>query len=134
MTLVLDPPDDLGCMTDEVFGPILPVIPYTTEDDAMRRINAGPSPLGAYLATHDAGLAERFVRVVRSGGTGINNTFGLQGGHAALPFGGFGASGNGCHSGYEGFCNYSHVKSVFHGADDSFVHQVIIPPYDSEPA
>jgi coniferyl-aldehyde dehydrogenase len=129
MTLVVDPPADLACMTDEVFGPITPVVPYDSVEEAFARINAGPSPLGAYLATGDMALADRFVTAVRSGGIGIN-TFGLQGGHAALPFGGFGASGTGCHSGHAGFLNYSHTKSVFRGADDSFVHQVIIPPFE----
>ena len=128
MTLVVDPPVDLGCMVDEVFGPIVPVVPYDSVEEAMARINAGPAPLGAYLASYDEALAERFVIQVRSGGTGIN-TFGLQGGHAALPFGGVGASGTGCHSGHGGFLNYSHTKSVFRGADDSFVHQVITPPF-----
>jgi coniferyl-aldehyde dehydrogenase len=129
MTLVIDPPPDLGCMTDEVFGPIVPVVPYDSIDEVVSRLNAGPSPLGAYLATRDTALADRFAIEVRSGGTGIN-TFGLQGGHAALPFGGFGASGHGCHSGHAGFLNYSHTRSVFRGADDSFVHQVITPPID----
>ena len=110
MTLVIDPPADVACMTDEVFGPITPVVPYDSIDEVFARINAGPSPLGAYLATSDTALADRFVTGVRSGGIGIN-TFGLQGGHA-------------------GFLNYSHTKSVFRGADDSFVHQVIIPPFE----
>jgi acyl-CoA reductase-like NAD-dependent aldehyde dehydrogenase len=125
---VIDPPEDLGCMTDEVFGPVVPVVPYDDLDAAIARINAGPSPLGAYLATSDDALARRFIERVRCGGTGIN-TFGLQGGNPALPFGGIGASGMGCHSGYEGFCNYTHVKSVFRGSDDSVVHRVITPPY-----
>lgn len=129
VTLVIDPPEDLECMTNEVFGPIIPVVGYDSIDEAIARINAGPSPLGAYLASRDTELADHFKVAVRSGGTGIN-TFGLQGGNPALPFGGFGASGSGCHSGFEGFCNYSHTKSVFHGADDSFVHQVITPPYE----
>ncbi len=128
LTLVIDPPADLACMTDEVFGPVLPVVPYDDAEEAMGRINAGPAPLGSYVATRDDALAQRFVERVRSGGTGVN-TFGLQGGHPALPFGGIGASGMGCHSGYEGFCNYSHTKSVFRGGDDSFVHRAITPPY-----
>jgi coniferyl-aldehyde dehydrogenase len=127
LTLVIDPPEDLGCMTDEVFGPVIPVIPYTSIDEAMARINAGPSPLGSYIATHDSDLARRFVATVRSGGAAVNN-FGLQGGHVALPFGGFGSSGHGCHSGREGFLNYSHTKSVFYGAGDSVVHKVLDPP------
>ena len=124
MTLVIDPPEDLGCMTDEIFGPVIPVIPFDSIDGAISRINAGPSPLASYLATHDKDLARRFASTVRSGGTAVNN-FGIQGGHVALPFGGFGGSGHGCHSGREGFLGYTHTKSVFYGAEDSFVHQVI---------
>jgi coniferyl-aldehyde dehydrogenase len=127
LTLVIDPPADLACMTDEVFGPIIPVTPYTSMDEAIQRINAGPSPLGSYIATHDTALARRFIAEARSGGAAVNN-FGLQGGHVALPFGGFGASGQGCHSAREGFLGYSHTKSVFHGASDSMVHKVLEPP------
>ncbi len=127
MTLLIDPPDDLGCMIDEVFGPVVPVVPYASIDEAIARINAGPSPLASYIATHDTALAQRFVTRVRSGGAGVN-TFGLQGGHPALAFGGIGASGYGYHSGREGFLNYSHAKSVFYGASDSLVHRALTPP------
>ena len=122
--LIIDPPEDLGCMTDEIFGPITPVIPYHSIDEAIERINSGPTPLGAYIATDDEELARRFANEVRSGGVGIND-FGLQGGHPALPFGGLGNSGQGCHSAYEGFLNFSHSKSVLFGKADSIVHQVI---------
>lgn len=47
------------------------------------------------------------------------NVFGLQGAEPALPFGGMGASGMGCHSRFEGFLTYTHNKSVFEGSDDS---------------
>ena len=123
-TLVIDPPDDLACMNEEIFGPVIPVVPFDSIDEVISRINAGPSPLASYLASHDDELAERFVTTVRSGGAAINN-FGIQGGHNALPFGGFGRSGHGCHSGREGFLGYTHTKSVFYGASDSFVHQAI---------
>ena len=128
MTFIVEPDRSLGCMTDEVFGPIVPVLTYDDVDAAMAEINAGPVPLGSYIATRDRDLANRFVERVRSGGAGVN-TFGLQGGHVKLPFGGLGASGTGCHSGHAGFLNYCHTKSVFNGADDSFVHAVIKPPY-----
>ena len=126
-TLVVTPPDDLACMQEEVFGPVIPVVTYGALDEAIARINAGPSPLASYIVTHDETAAEVFVRRVRSGGAAVNN-FGLQGGHVALPFGGFGASGHGCHSAREGVLGYTHVKSVFHGAADSMVHQVLAPP------
>lgn len=80
MTLIVDPPADLACMQEEIFGPVTPVIPYESLDKAIARINAGPSPLGAYVATHDAAAARRFVASVRCGGAAVN-TFGLQGNH-----------------------------------------------------
>lgn len=126
-TLVISPPDDLACMQEEIFGPVIPVVPYDALDNAIARINSGPSPLASYIATYDKVAAERFVHHVRSGGAAVNN-FGLQGGHVALPFGGFGASGHGCHSAREGVLGYTHLKSVFRGADDSIVHQVLAPP------
>jgi len=126
-TLIIDPADDMACMNEEIFGPVIPVVPYDSIDDAIARINAGPSPLASYLATHDDNLAQRFVQTVRSGGAAINN-FGLQGGHVSLPFGGFGQSGHGCHSSRNGVLGYTHTKSVFYGAEDSMVHQVLAPP------
>lgn len=126
-TLIIDPPEDLRCMTEEVFGPVIPLVPYRSVDEAVARINQGPSPLAAYIATHDDALARRFVATVRSGGAGVN-TFGLQGSHPALPFGGFGASGYGCHSGQEGFLNYAHKRSVFYAGADSLVHKALALP------
>lgn len=125
--LIVDPPTDLGCMNDEVFGPVIPVVPYDSIEGAFAHINTGETPLGAYIATHDKALAERFIREVRSGGAAVNN-FGLQGGHVALPFGGLGNSGQGCHSSWHGLLNYSHVKSVFWGSADNIVHKVLEPP------
>ncbi|MEQ1756200.1 MAG: aldehyde dehydrogenase family protein [Micropepsaceae bacterium] len=127
MTLIVDPPAELACMSEEIFGPVVPVVPYRSIDDAMRRINAEPTPLAAYIATSDDALARRFVQTVRAGGAGVN-TFGLQGSHPALPFGGFGASGYGCHSGQAGFLNYAHQKSVFHAGKDSIVHLALAAP------
>jgi acyl-CoA reductase-like NAD-dependent aldehyde dehydrogenase len=114
-------------MTEEIFGPVTPVITYKTIDEAIDRINAGPTPLAAYLVTRNNDLAARFTAQVLSGGTGIN-VFGFQGADATLPFGGVGPSGIGCHSGYEGFLNYSHVKSVFKCEDDNVLMMAIRPP------
>jgi coniferyl-aldehyde dehydrogenase len=114
-------------MSEEVFGPVIPVVPYQSIEEAMQRINNGPSPLGSYVVTNDSSLANQFVNTIRSGGAAVN-CFGLQGGHVALPFGGFGRSGQGCHSGREGFLGYCHTKSVFYGASDSLVHKHLEPP------
>jgi coniferyl-aldehyde dehydrogenase len=128
MYVVIDPPEDLACMQDEVFGPVTPVKSYKSLDAAIARINAGPAPLASYVVTRDEAVAARVVNEVRSGGTGVN-VFGFQAADPALPFGGVGRSGMGCHSGHEGFLNYSHTKSVFHCADDNGLAMAVRPPY-----
>jgi coniferyl-aldehyde dehydrogenase len=128
MYLIVDPPDDLQCMQEEIFGPVTPVKSYRTIDEAISRINAGPSPLASYVVTRDEALGARFAREVQSGGTGIN-VFGFQAADPGLPFGGVGKSGMGCHSGREGFINYSHTKSVFQCADDDGLAAAIRPPF-----
>lgn len=128
MYVVVKPPEHLTCMQEEIFGPVTPVVTYRTIDEAVNRINAGPTPLAAYLVTRDNELAQRFTAQVLSGGTGIN-VFGFQGADASLPFGGVGPSGIGCHSGFEGFLNYSHTKSVFKCEDDNVLMMAIRPPF-----
>jgi coniferyl-aldehyde dehydrogenase len=128
MYVVLDPPDDLDCMQDEIFGPVTPVKAYGSIEAAIQRINAGPSPLASYIVTRDEILARRFASDVQSGGTGVN-VFGFQAADPGLPFGGVRQSGFGCHSGFEGFLNYSHSKSVFYCADDNGLAAAIRPPY-----
>lgn len=128
MYVIVKPSENLRCMTEEIFGPVTPVITYKTIDEAIDRINAGPTPLAAYLVTRSNELAARFTAQVLSGGTGIN-VFGFQGADATLPFGGVGPSGIGCHSGYEGFLNYSHTKSVFKCEDDNVLMMAIRPPF-----
>jgi coniferyl-aldehyde dehydrogenase len=128
MMVVVDPPEDLVCMREEVSGPVVPVKPYGTIDEAIARINAGPNPLSAYIVTRDAELAERFVQEVLSGGAGVN-TFGFQSIEPAAPFGGVGRSGIGCHSGREGFLNYSHTKTVYYQSDDNPLSDILRPPF-----
>jgi coniferyl-aldehyde dehydrogenase len=128
MFVIVDPPDDLDCMQEEIFGPVTPVRSYKSLEDAIAFINSRPSPLASYVVTRDERLAAEFVARVLSGGTGVN-VFGFQAADPGLPFGGVGQSGIGCHSGHEGFLNYSHSKSVFYCADDNGLAAAIRPPY-----
>jgi coniferyl-aldehyde dehydrogenase len=128
MYVVVNPPDDLDCMQEEIFGPVTPVKSCGSVEDAMARINSGPSPLASYIVTRNEELAARFASQVLSGGTGVN-VFGFQAADPGLPFGGIGLSGTGCHSGFEGFLNYTHSKSVFYCADDNGLAAAIRPPY-----
>lgn len=128
MYVLVDPPDDLTCMREEIFGPVTPVKTYRHIDEAFERINSRESPLAAYMVTRDEALGARFASEVLSGGTGVN-VFGFQGAEPSIPFGGVGMSGIGCHSGFEGFKNYSHSKSVFFCADDNGLAFAIRPPF-----
>jgi coniferyl-aldehyde dehydrogenase len=128
MYVIVKPPENLTCMQEEIFGPVTPVLTYRNFEEALDRINAGPAPLAAYIVTRNDALSGRFTEQVLSGGTGIN-VFGFQGADAALPFGGVGPSGIGCHSGFEGFLNFSHTKSVFKCEDDNVLMMAIRPPF-----
>ncbi|CAN1552364.1 PutA NAD-dependent aldehyde dehydrogenases [Sphingomonadaceae bacterium] len=128
MYVVVDPGEELEVMREEMFGPITAVKPYDSFDEAIAYINNRDRPLAAYIVGRERDLIEQFQVRVIAGGVGVN-VFGLQGAHPALPFGGSGASGMGCHSGFEGFLTFTHNKSVFECADDSVLMASLKGPY-----
>ncbi|MEA2424362.1 MAG: coniferyl-aldehyde dehydrogenase, partial [Thermoleophilaceae bacterium] len=89
MTLVLDPADDLGVMREEIFGPILPVKPYDSLDDAIGHVNAGERPLALYVFTKDEAVSDDVLRRTTSGGACVNAAA-VHGALPSLPFGGIG--------------------------------------------
>jgi coniferyl-aldehyde dehydrogenase len=125
---VVNPPEGLAVMQEETFGPIIAAKPYETVGQAIRYINERPRPLAAYVVTREPKQAEQYARDVIAGGVGVN-VFGFQGADPGLPFGGIGASGMGCHSGFEGFLNYTHQKAVFDCADDNPLMIALKGPY-----
>lgn len=128
MYIVVNPSEELEVMKEEMFGPITAIKAYDSFEEAVEYINSRDRPLAAYFVGRERDLIDQFQTQVVSGGIGIN-VFGLQGAHPALPFGGIGASGMGCHSGFEGFMTYTHNKSVFECADDSLVMASLKGPY-----
>jgi coniferyl-aldehyde dehydrogenase len=128
MYIVLQPDLTLSVMSHEMFGPITALVTYSDLSEAVEFINRRDRPLAAYFVGRERDQIEYFQSKVIAGGIGIN-VFGLQGAEPALPFGGIGASGMGCHSGFEGFLTYTHNKSVFECADDSAVMMALKGPY-----
>ena len=110
ISLAIDPSPDLRIMREEIFGPILPVIPYDDLDEAIAHINAGERPLGLY-AFGDQSQTDRIVAGTSSGGVAVN-TCALQGGLPSLAFGGSGNSGMGRHHGVEGFREFSNPRGI----------------------
>lgn len=126
--LVLDAPADCLLMQREIFGPILPVIPYEDlEDDVINRINAGPRPLALYPFTNDRTVQQDLLTRVMSGGVSVNDAL-FHVGQEDLPFGGVGASGMGHYHGYEGFLTFSKLRPVFFQARFSGA-KLLAPPY-----
>ncbi len=99
-------------MQEEIFGPVLPVLPYDDLDDAVAHINAGPRPLALYCFSHDAAERERVLQRTHSGGVTVND-WGWHTINHDAPFGGIGNSGMGTYHGEEGFRELSHAKTVF---------------------
>ena len=110
--LVVDPPAELSLVREEIFGPILPLIPYRTFDEALGYVRARPRPLAMYLFDHDAARIERALTTTHAGGVTLNDTL-LHVGQEDLPFGGVGASGMGAYHGRAGFETFSKAKGVF---------------------
>ena len=125
--IVLNAPADCELRTREIFGPVLPVIPYTAVEDVVRAINAGPRPLAFYPFSNDKRLIHDLIHRVMSGGVTVNDIV-LHTGQHDMPFGGIGDSGMGHYHGYEGFVTFSKLRPVFYQAPFSAI-KFLWPPY-----
>jgi aldehyde dehydrogenase (NAD+) len=110
-SLLTDVAVDGAVMSDEIFGPILPVIGYDDIADVLTKMRGLPPPLALYLFTADRGLQERVLAETRSGGVCINDTISHIIGRD-LPFGGVGESGMGTYHGRATFECFSHRRAV----------------------
>jgi coniferyl-aldehyde dehydrogenase len=111
-TVVLGASDDTGLLNEEIFGPVLPIVPYRDIDEAIARINAGPRPLALYYFGGNGEDRRKVLERTTSGNVTINDTL-LHYAQDDLPFGGVGPSGMGAYHGIEGFKSLSHAKGIF---------------------
>ncbi|QFT79926.1 Coniferyl aldehyde dehydrogenase [Roseovarius sp. THAF27] len=126
-TVVIGAPEQGVLMTEEIFGPVLPIVPYRNLEDALTIVNRRDRPLALYAFAKDRKTQRRILDRVISGGVTLNGTIA----HIAqenLPFGGVGASGMGAYHGRDGFRRLSHARSVFRpGPVDAFA--LLRPPF-----
>lgn len=120
---------DMRILREELFGPILPVLPYDTMEDAISYINKGERPLALYCFSHDDAERQHLLRHTHSGGVTLND-WGWHVANHDAPFGGIGHSGMGSYHGVEGFRELSHAKTVFK-RQRFFPTQWFYPPYGS---
>ncbi|MGX5818398.1 aldehyde dehydrogenase [Chitinophaga lutea] len=110
-TILTDVSLDAPVMQEEIFGPVLPVLPFSDLKEAAAVIARNPYPLSLYVFTRSAKTEQFFVDNVPFGGGCVNNTL-VHFTNAELPFGGVGFSGMGRYHGRYSFETFSHFKGV----------------------
>lgn len=127
--LVIDPPAASRAMNEEIFGPVITVLPYDTLEAACAQIRLQPKPLGLYVFSRSAETTQRVLDQTFSGGVTVNDAL-FHYSIPDLPFGGVGRSGMGAYSfGIEGFRRFSHARSVYRQAGPRSLMRVMQPPY-----
>jgi len=109
LTVLKDVPIDDPLVKEEIFGPILPIVPVESVDEAYTILRDSPSPLVVYLFTNQSELREKFLRGVRSGSL-VQNDCVQQLDVPEMPFGGIGESGYGTWFGKHSFDMFTHRK------------------------
>lgn len=110
-TIITNVSADATVMKDEIFGPVMPLITFTTTEEAKAIIDQNPNPLSFYIYTSSSKKEEEWLQRVPAGGACVNNSSWHLTNHN-LPFGGRGNSGSGQYHGRYSFETFSHRKSV----------------------
>lgn len=130
-TVLVDVDEKSKVMTEEIFGPILPIINVKNHVDAIEFINKREKPLALYVFTTKKDRQEMFMRQVPCGGVTLNDTI-FHVASTDLPFGGVGNSGMGAYHGKYTFDTFTHKKSCLSRSYNSFIDKVMqfrFPPY-----
>ncbi|WP_345830728.1 coniferyl aldehyde dehydrogenase [Erwinia sp. HDF1-3R] len=130
-TLIVNPPRDTLAMTEEIFGPLLPVVTYKEPGECVELINARPNPLAAYYFGEDREAIHRFQQSILSGAIVINDVMSHVL-HHDVPFGGVGASGMGAYHGIEGFRRFSHAQPVIEQSPQGESNLLMRAPYNGQ--
>jgi aldehyde dehydrogenase (NAD+) len=126
-TVLTDVPLDSPPMQEEIFGPVLPVIPWNDREEVLGIVARNPFPLATYVFSSDRSAQRYFTERIAFGGGCINHCM-LQFGNAELTFGGVGYSGMGRYHGKATFDLFSHHKGLVH-ASTLIDHGLQYPPY-----
>jgi coniferyl-aldehyde dehydrogenase len=117
----------MSVMQEEIFGPVMPVMTYTSFEDTIADVNSRPRPLALYYFGDDEQEAEALLNRTHSGGVTINDVifhFAMD----DLPFGGVGPSGMGAYHGHRGFIEFSHEKAIYRQTASEMI-ALLRPPY-----
>ncbi len=110
-TIVLDAPLDSKIMTEEIFGPVLPVQPYSDLEEVLGYVRRHPKPLAMYIFSDEPAFVDAVIAGTSSGGVTVNG-FATHIGESRLPFGGVNNSGTGRYHGVHGFREFSNQRAI----------------------
>ena len=125
--LILNATPDMAVLQDEIFGPLLPIVPYDCLDEAISYVNERPRPLAMYYFGFKKRPQKYVLEKVHAGGVCINDTL-MHFAQDDMPFGGVGESGMGHYHGKEGFITFSNAKGV-HSKQRLHSGKIVFPPH-----
>mmetsp|Transcript_26661 Transcript_26661/g.51389 ORF Transcript_26661/g.51389 Transcript_26661/m.51389 type:complete len:530 (-) Transcript_26661:10-1599(-) len=128
MTVIKNVKPDSPIMHEEIFGPILPVVPVKSMDDALKMVKDRERPLALYVFSQDKAFQERALTECTSGGAAVNTAL-EQIANKEAPFGGIGPSGMGSYHGKAGFDEFSHFRTVLYKSGSA----ATLPPPEKQP-
>lgn len=126
-TLIGNVPAGAAMLSEEIFGPLLPIIEYQDLDQVIAAINAAPKPLALYLWSTRQAQIDKVLKQTSSGGACVNHCV-AHFAHGNLPFGGVNNSGMGHAHGEYGFKAFSHERAVLHSSPLMLI-KLFFPPY-----
>ncbi len=127
-TLLEKPDLHSKIMKEEIFGPLLPMIPFKDISEVVHFINERSKPLALYIYSHSELNIRALLQQTSSGGVCINDSV-IHLSNPSLPFGGVGDSGMGNYHGYFGFRAFSHEKAVLRQSWLGKFMRLVYPPY-----
>ncbi len=119
-----------AAMSEEIFGPILPIISFSNLDEVIGKIKRLSKPLALYLFAENYKVEEKVLEEISSGGACINDTI-THLANPELPFGGVGNSGIGAYHGKESFKTFSHRRSVVRKTTKINI-PIVFPPFNKK--
>jgi aldehyde dehydrogenase (NAD+) len=126
-TIVRNVDSGAEILEEEIFGPVLPIVTYTSLDEVVNFVNARPTPLALYIYSNRKSFVSESLNRMQSGGASINNcVIHVSSNH--LPFGGLGNSGIGSGHGEHGFKEFTHFRGVYEQRFDG-AGGLLMPPY-----
>lgn len=128
-TVVADLPLDCSLMTEEIFGPVLPVVAFNSLAEAIQMINAKEKPLALYIFSKSETNIQTVINNTRAGGTCVNHNA-LHFYNVNLPFGGSNNSGIGKAHGFFGFSEFTNARGVYQQHVPGAI-ELLVPPYKS---